>query len=299
MKRIIIFGVNFNEEQKQRIEKLGEVKYAPSPTTPDELIKQAEGFDIICSDGSSLYGSLPRLINVFVTYPYIELGPFNSEELKENGVLVANTQGSSRETIAEWALFMILALFRNFVPLVRTTDQPKFQLYESLVGKNILVIGKGNIGTRVGDLCEAFDAKVSYFVRGDDLHAKASVADLVVNSLNCNSSTKNILNEKFFVSLKKGVYFVSYVRHYTYDLDGLMKAINKGIVAGAAIDCDPEEVFDTSNPFYQKALSNPKILVTPHIAFSSKFASANGREFALQNIESYVAGHPKRILMKV
>lgn len=299
MKKIIVFGVNFNEEQKKRLEKLGEVKYASSPDTPDELVKQAKGFDVICSDGASLYDSLPRLKNVFVTYPYIELGPFNSEELKKNGVFVANTQGSSCETIAEWALFMILALFRNFIPLVRTTDKPQFHLYESLVGKNILIIGKGNIGTRVGDLCKAFDARVDYFVRGDDLHTKASMADLVVNSLNCNSSTKNILNEKFFMSLKKDAYFVSFVRHYTYDLDGLMKAIDKSIVAGAAIDCDPEEVFDTSNPFYRKALTNPKILVTPHIAFSSKFASANGREFALQNIESYIAGNPKRILTKV
>lgn len=196
-------------------------------------------------------------------------------------------------------MFAVLSLFRQFIPLVRTTVQPEFQLHESLVGKKILIVGKGNIGTRVGDLCSAFDAKVDYFVRGDDLGAKSAEADMIINSLNSNSSTKKLLDENFFMALKQGAYFVSYVRHYTYDIDGLMKAIDKGIVAGAAIDCDPEEVFDTTNAFYQKALTNPKILVTPHIAFSSKFASANGREFAVQNIENYLAGTPKRILTKV
>lgn len=299
MKKIVVFGVSFNDDQKKRLEKLGKVEYASSPTTSEELVKKANGFDVICSDGSCLYDSLLKLKNVFVTYPYIELGAFDSQKLKKNGVLVANTQGSSRETIAEWALFMILALFRKFIPLVRTTEQPQFQLNESLVGKKILIIGKGNIGSRVGDLCLAFDVKVDFFVRGDNLQSKVAEADLVVNSLNCNSSTKNLLDEKFFMSLKKGAYFVSFVRYYTYDIDGLIKAINVGIVAGAAIDCDPEEAFDTSNEFYKKALNNPNILVTPHVAFSSKIASANGREFAMQNIENYLSGHPRHILTKV
>lgn len=299
MKKIIVFGVNFNDEQKARLEKLGEVTYATSPISSEELVSKSKGFDVICSDGSFLLDSLPNLKNIFVTYPYIELGVFNSEELKKNDVYVANTQGSSRETIAEWALFMVLALFRQFIPLIRTTEQPQFQLYESLVGKKILIIGRGNIGTRVGELCQAFDAKVNYFIRGDDLISKVSDADIVINSLNCNSSTKNLLDKKFFMSLKSGSYFISYVRYYTYDVDGLMKAIDNNIIAGAAIDCDPEQVFDTSNAFYQKVLKNPKILVTPHVAFSSKFASANGREFAVQNIEAFISGQPKNILNKL
>lgn len=298
MKKIIVFGINFNDEQKNRLEKIGDVTYESSPTTSDELVQKANGFDIICSDGSFLLESLPKLKNVFVTYPYIELGVFDSEELKKNGVLVANTQGSSRETIAEWVLFMVLSLFRQFIPLVRTTTQPEFQLYESLVNKKILIIGKGNIGTRIGDLLTSFDAKVDYFQRGDDLSTKSKDADMVINSLSCNSSTKNLLDEKFFMNLKSGAYFISFVRYYTYDIDGLIKAINNNVVAGAAIDCDPERVFDTTNDFYKKVLSNPKILVTPHIAFSSKFASANGREFVVQNVESYIAGEPIRIITK-
>jgi phosphoglycerate dehydrogenase-like enzyme len=299
MKKTIVFGVNFNEEQKKRLEKVSEVTYVESPESSEEFISKTAGFDIICSDGSFLLENLSKLKNVFVTYPFIELGTFNSEELKKNGVLVANTKGSSRETIAEWVMFMVLALFRQLIPLVRANENPPFELYESLVGKKVLVIGKGNIGTRIGDLCEAFGMNVDYFTRGDNLADKSKDADMVINSLNCNSTTKNLLDKKFFASLKKGAYFVSYVRYYTYDIDGLLAAIDSGVVAGAAIDTDPEELFDTTNDFYQKVLSNKKILVTPHIAFSTKQASANGREFALQNIESYIAGNPKRVITKV
>jgi len=54
----------------------------------------------------------------------------------------------------------------------------------------------------------------------------------------------------------------------------------------------------TANAFYQKALSNEHILVTPHIAFATKQASENGREIAVQNIESFFRGEFKNIVQK-
>ena len=101
------------------------------------------------------------------------------------------------------------------------------------------------------------------------------------------------------MSLKKGAYYITFVRPYTYDLEGLLKSINSGIVEGAAIDCDPEKFGDTTNKFYRRALSNPKVLVTPHIAFSTKQAIVNGPEIAVQNIEAYAKGKPQNILTKV
>src|SRR4030042_4387792 len=96
MTKIIVLGAKPNDEQKARLEALGEVKYLSSPPSSDDLVKKAEGADVIYSDGAFLLDSLQKLKNVFVTYPYVELGVFNSEELKKNGVLVANSQGGNR-----------------------------------------------------------------------------------------------------------------------------------------------------------------------------------------------------------
>jgi phosphoglycerate dehydrogenase-like enzyme len=100
------------------------------------------------------------------------------------------------------------------------------------------------------------------------------------------------------MSLKKGAFFLTFARPYTYDIDGLLRAIDAGIVAGAAIDCDPEKFGDTTNAFYRKCLRNEKVLVTPHIAFSTKQAIAGGGQIAIQNIEAYIAGKPQNILTK-
>lgn len=298
MKKIIVSGATLNDDHKARLEKLGEVRYLPSPSSSEELLKQAEGADVLYSDGDFLLDSLSKLKNIFVTYPYVELGVFDSEELKKNGVMVANSQGGNRDSVIEWVMFMVIALFRKFIPLVRITENLPMEMQESLSGKKVLIVGKGSIGAKIAVPCEAFGMEVSFFERGDDLLARSADVDLVINSLNCNSTSKDLLDEKFFMSLKKGAYYVTFARPYTYSLDGLLKSIDDGIVAGAGIDCDPEGFGDTTNEFYQKCLSNPKILVTPHIAFSTKQAIVAGREIAIKNIEAFVAGQPQNILTK-
>jgi D-3-phosphoglycerate dehydrogenase len=297
-KKIVTLGVNLDETYTKRLESLGELKTSDAPTSIEDFLEKTQGVDAIYSNGDFLLESLPKLQNVFVTYPYVELGVFDTEILKEKGVFVANAQGGNRDSIVEWVMYMTLALFRKFTPMVRASENFPVELQQSLNGKKVLIVGHGSIGSQIGVLCKAFSMDVNFFERGDDLKSSSKDADLVINSLNCNSSSKNLLDEAFFMNLKKGAYYVTFSRPYTYDIDGLMKSIDAGIVAGAGIDCDPEAFGDTTNDFYQKALSNPKILVTPHIAFSTKQAVANGREIAIQNIESYFSGTPKNILKK-
>lgn len=298
MKTIVTLGIELQDDHKKRLRALGELRESDAATSVDDFLNKVKDADIVYSDGDYLLESLPRLKNIFVTYPYVEIGVFDSEKLGENGVIVANARGGNRDSIVEWVMYMTLSLFRKLAPMVRTTKNFPFKLEESLSGKKVLIVGHGCMGSQIGVLCEAFGMQVSFFERSDDLASSSKDADLVINALNCNSTSKNLLDESFFMNLKQGSYFITFVRPYTYDIKGLIKSINAQVVAGAAIDCDPEDYGDTSNKFYQEALSNSKILVTPHVAFSTKQASANGKEIAIQNIESFATGNPQNILKK-
>lgn len=297
-KTIITLGIKLTDEHKKRLMALGGLKELESPMSVEDFLSETKNANVVYSNGDYLLESLPKLKDVFVTYPYVELGVFNSEELEKNGVFVANAQGGNRDSIVEWVMYMTLSLFRKFRDKIRATENIPFELQESLQGKKVLIVGHGSIGSQIGVLCKAFGMEVAFFERGDNLISSSKNADLIINALNCNSTSKNILNENFFMNLKNGAYYITFVRPWTYDIDGLIKSIDAGIVAGAAIDCDPESFGDTKNKFYQKAMSNSKILVTPHIAFSTKQASANGREIAIQNIEAFFAGKPQNILIK-
>jgi len=298
MKKIVTLGITLKDEHKERLEKIGELEILESPISGEDLLEKTKGADVLYSNGEYLLESLTKLKNVFVVYPYVELGVFDSNELEKNGVFVANAQGGNRDSIVERTMYMALSLFRKFMPMIRATENIPFELQESLYGKKVLIVGHGTIGSQIGVVCKAFGMQPSFFERGDDLATSAKDKNLIINALNCNSSSKNLLDENFFMNLDAGTYYITFARPFTYDIDGLIKSINAGIVAGAAIDCDPEEFGDTKNEFYQKALSNPKILVTPHIAFSTKQASTNGREITLQNIESFLKGEMKNIVRK-
>ena len=198
MKNIVVLGPNPDDSQKSRLEALGDVKYLPSPDSSDELLKSAKGADVLYSDGAFLLESLSKLKNTFVTYPYVELGVFNAEDLKKNGVFVANSQGGNRASIIEWVMFMVLSLFRKFGPLVRATENLTVEMQESLEGKKVLIVGKGSIGSKIAIPCEAFGMEVDFYERGDDLAAKGADADLVINSLNVNSTSKNLLTRIYW-----------------------------------------------------------------------------------------------------
>lgn len=299
MKKIALDGdFNFTDEQVARLNAVGQVEKLADVSSDEEWQTAVKDYDVICTWGDHVIASLDKLENVLVTYPYTELGSFDSEKLAKRNVFVANARGGNRKSIVEWVVFMILSLYRQFPTFLRTTEQYPFTSTESLEGKKLLVVGHGTIGTEIGERCEAFGMDVDYFNRGDDLIAKASQADVIVNALNCNPSSKNLLNADFFSKMKQGAYYATFSRPYTYDIDGLIAAIDAGVVGGAAIDCDPEPLFDVSNDFYKKCLSNEKILVTPHVAGVTKQAAANGLEILVKNVEMYLNGTPQNILKK-
>lgn len=299
MKKIALDGdFNFTDEQLARLNTVGKVEKLKQVTSDEEWLEAVKGYDVICNWGDHVLANAERLENVLITYPYTELGSFDSAALAKKKVYIANARGGNRKSIVEWTMFMILSLYRQFPTFLRTTEEHPFTSTNSLEGQKVLVVGHGTIGTEVGERCEAFGMVVDYFNRGDDLMAKASKADLVVNALNCNESSKNLLDAGFFSKMKKGAYYVTFSRPYTYDIDGLIKAIEAGVVAGAGIDCDPEPLFDVKNAFYKKCLSNEKILVTPHVAGITKQAASNGLEILVQNVEAYLNGDPQNILKK-
>lgn len=300
MKKIIVIGdrLGLNDLQKERLEKLGQVSYLPTPDSSENWVSSVKDVDIICTDGAYLFENLENLEDVFIVYPYIELGSFDSKKLAEKNVYIANTKGSNKNSIVEWVMFSMLSLFRKFIPTVNTKASIPLEFTDSLENKNVLVIGKGDIGMQIGKACEAFHMNVDFFSRGDNLIEKVKDADVIVNALNSNTTNENLLDENFFMSLKEGSYYVSFVRQHTFDLNALILALDKGILAGAAIDCDPEKPGDVSNDFYQKILSSEKILATPHIAFSTKQAKENGTEFLIQNVEKYIEGKCENIIEK-
>ena len=298
MEIVVTGSMPFNAEQVRRLQRVGHLTQANNASSSEEWLRQVEGADVVCSDGVFVPENLPRLHDVFVTFPFIEIGAFDTEELARRNVMLANARGCNRDSVVEWAVFMTLSLLRRFQDYVNADRELSFERHETVSGKDVCIIGAGDIGSHLGRVLEAMHANVRYAGRGDDLMAAAEGCQLVVNSLSSTPSSAQLLDRGFFRALEPGSYFVTYARPHTFDVKALLEALDDGILAGAAIDCDPERPFDTANAYYRTLLEHQKILVTPHIAFTTTQAARQSLDSVVENVEAFANGRPRNVLVK-
>jgi len=227
------------------------------------------------------------------------VGFFDKMKLKTNNITVSYCPGCNKDAVSEWVIGMMINLLRDLPEMINNTTLPKGVIPKETLGltnKKVTIIGKGNIGSRVGKVCEALDMKVNYFTRNDDLIKSVETTDVIVNTLSENPTSENLLDEEFFNSLKNGSFFISVTNPSIFDTDAMLKALNKDILSRAAIDAGGIQVGDISGEYYKKLLNHPKVLVTPHIAYNTDVTDEVSNKVMIENIEAWLNKNPINIL---
>jgi D-3-phosphoglycerate dehydrogenase len=207
---------------------------------------------------------------------------------KEAGVVVQNTPRGNVVSAAEHAVSLLLSLARQ-VPLASQTtkggvwEKSKFMGTE-ISGKTLGVVGTGNIGAVVVDRCQGLRMNVIAYdpvltdekakamgvqkVTLDELFARADAITLHVPLL---PGTKNILDDAAFAKMKKGVLIVNAARGGLVDEGALLRAIEAGIVRGAALDVFETEPAPPQHPLFAR----DELIATPHLGASTFEAQVN------------------------
>ena len=290
---------DLTSQEIERLEKLGNLTvYNDLPKSYDEWLKRCKDADIICSGKFGLKQRYQELKNVYISLPFVGAGFFDKEILKKNNITVSNSPGCNKDGVAEWNIFMLLNLFREFYNVVNVKNIPnrKPTITKSVTDKIVCILGKGNIGCKVGKVCEALEMKVTYFRRGDSLFDSIKNADVIINCLTTNETTLNLLDKKFFFSFKKGAYFINVCDYVIYDIEALISSLDEGPIEYAAIDAMGIQVGDTSDPFYQKIVAHKKILATPHIAWATDKSKELGNKMMIDNIEAWLKKKPINVI---
>jgi D-3-phosphoglycerate dehydrogenase len=84
-----------------------------------------------------------------------------------------------------------------------------------------------------------------------------------------------MINDETLSFLQKGSILLNYSRGDVVDLEALRKAIEKGVVSGAAVDVFPEEPEKNGDSFTTILQNLPNVILTPHIGGSTEEAQAN------------------------
>jgi D-3-phosphoglycerate dehydrogenase len=196
------------------------------------------------------------------------------------GVIACNNSGPGREAVAEHALGFMLALAKKIVVADRTMRRERVQdratlRSSELLGKTLGIVGVGQIGSRLVELCVPFAMEVLAFdpyLSDDEATArgatKVELDELLARSdfvqLNCplTPETEGLIGREQFALMKPTAFFVTTARGPVHDEAALYDALVSGTIAGAGIDVFHDEPPDPSHPL----LSLDNVVASPHTA---------------------------------
>ncbi|MBN1646065.1 hypothetical protein JW868_03445 [Candidatus Woesearchaeota archaeon] len=141
-------------DQIKRLKSLGDLYIHDTlPTSAEEWATICQGADVVCSGLAGLKdGGIYLLENVFVSLPFVGVGFLDTQKLKERKIIVSNSPGCNKDAVSEWIMNMMLNLFRKFNVFLNAKNLPEGELPDftlGLAGKNVTVLGRGNIGSTV------------------------------------------------------------------------------------------------------------------------------------------------------
>lgn len=197
------------------------------------------------------------------------------------GVIVLNQSGTNKEGVAEHALGLILSLSKKIAAsekAMRTQANMDRRLYEGndIRGKTLGIVGIGNIGTRVAELCrglfrmevlacDPYQTAEQIAARGAvkvDLPELLARADYVTVHCPRTKETLGLFGAAQFARMKPTAYFVNTARGGIHDEPALAEAVRSGTIAGAGLDVFLKEPPDLDHPL----LHIDNVIVTPHNA---------------------------------
>jgi D-3-phosphoglycerate dehydrogenase len=197
------------------------------------------------------------------------------------GIIVINAPGANTIAATEHTLAMMLSLARKIPQAHQKTtsgewDRNSFKGVE-LYKKTLGVIGMGKIGTEVAKRAKSFGMNILGFdpylteerakklgMTKASLDLIAQESDFITIHTPLTNDTRGLINDDYLRKTKKGVRFVNCARGGVIDEKALVRAIQTGHVAGAALD-----VFEKEPVADPELLQNPNIIVTPHLGAST------------------------------
>jgi D-3-phosphoglycerate dehydrogenase len=222
---------------------------------------------------------------------------------QEKGIAVFNAPYSNTRSVVELAIGEIIMLMRQIPD--RTAEMHRGVWSKTATGsfevrgKSLGIIGYGNIGTQLSVVAEALGMKVYYYdiidkmplgnaTQCKSLEELLQLADVVTLHVDGRKSNTNMIGEKEFELMKKGVIFLNLARGHVVDIEAFVKAVKSGKVAGAGFDVFPYEPKNNKEEFVSELRSLKNVILTPHIGGSTAEAQFNIAAFVPDKIISYI-----------
>jgi len=316
MNIVILDGVPLNpgDLDWQPLRELGELTVYDH-TTPEQLSERIDDAEIIFTNKvkipASAFDAAPRLklISILATgYDVVDL-----HAAREHDVTVCNVPSYSAAFTAQTAIALLMELTHHtglHADAVRAgawSAQKYFSFWKmplvELDGKVLLLVGNGNIGSRVGEIANACGMKVlavqlpgreSSKSTFDRIPLEEGLARADVISLHCplTDQTRQLINAQTLSLMKKSALLINTARGALADENALADALQNDIIAGYAADVLDGEPPRENNPL----LKAKNTIITPHFGWASIECRQRLLDVSVENLKSFLSDAPQNVV---
>ncbi len=293
------------------LEAIGDVIYCDIKSEEDIVSSCADCDAILCNKiviSGSVMARLPQLkyIGLFATgYNNVDI-----EAAKAAGITVTNAPDYSTYAVAQHVFAMIMRFasrIDEYDCSVKRGDWSKSNTFsyfpyptDELQGKTLGVYGYGNIGSKVAEIGNAMGMRVVVTSRtmhvdcpypyvGDDIFA---VSDYLTLHCPLTQETEKLIDKDKLSAMKPTAVLINTARGGLIDERALASALNKGVIAGAALDtlsCEPPK---EDNPL----LGAKNCVITPHIAWAPTQTRSRLLGIVADNLRAFMDGQPVNVV---
>lgn len=271
-------------------------------TDPEQRLERLHGAEVVITNKIRLDGpllaSLPSLRLVCTASTGTD--QVDGQACAERGIAVRNGGPYSRASVVQvtWALILELrcqvAERRRQVAAGDWQRSPVFSLvlpeFDELAGQHLTVVGAGDIGQAVARIGTAFGMETSLITSKtspEDLETALRQADVVSLHAPLTPRTRGLINGTSLGWLKPSALLINMARGALVDTDALVAALEGQRLAGAALDV---LVNEPPGAELDNLLGVPNLLITPHMAWSSRQARRRLVETMAVHLQEFVQG---------
>lgn len=284
-------------------------------TEPGETVERLKDATIAVTNKVKLQerelSELPQLKYIAITATGFDNVDFAF--CQKRGIQVSNVPGYARESVPEHVMMLILALRRNLPAYEQAIKAGRWQIssqptvndipVEDLYGTTLGLIGYGNLAQGVERLAKAFGMQILISERKGASAIRPGRAtfedvlrqsDVISLHLPLNDQTRFLISSTELSLMKPTALLINTARGGLVDEVALVQAIQAGRLGGAGVDVLSKEPPSDGNVLLDVSL--PNLIVTPHIAWTSRQAQEILAEEVIKNIEAFVAEKPRNLV---
>lgn len=261
-----------------------------------EFLRDCDGVVLALEElNKNVIDKLPKL--KVVSKFGVGLDNIDVKYCQKKNIQVRWTSGINKESVAEITLGFMLMLMRNLYASSLNLRGGNWSKNggNSLYGKNIGIVGVGNIGKELVSLLKPFKCKiyVNDVIEQGEYYAKNNLiesgkndifkkCDIITLHVPLTSQTRYLINSDTINNMKKTAFIINTSRGNVVNLQDLKIALKNKVISGAALD-----VYDVEPQNDTELLCLDNIICTPHIGGNSEESVLAMGRSAIKHIREF------------